>query len=142
VPVNRSRQGPGEHGRASGPEAAPTILVVDDEEHILKLYQKELSEEGYVVKTTPNGEEALSMAERESPDLVILDIKLKDRDGLEVLGGLRKISQETPIILNSAYSTYKSDFQSWLADAYLVKSPNLDKLKEKIRALLDMKRPG
>ena len=114
----------------------PTILVVDDEDHIRKLYEKELSEEGYQVKTAHSGEEALGIAEKQQPDLVILDIKLQDQNGLEILGGIKKINQNTPIILNSAYSTYKSDFQSWLADAYLVKSPNLDELKKKIRELL------
>jgi DNA-binding response OmpR family regulator len=116
----------------------PLILVVDDEDHILKLYHKELSEEGYRVSTATCAEEALSVAERESPALVILDIKLQDENGLDVLGELRKLSKKTPIILNSAYSTYKSDFQSWLADAYLVKSPNLDELKEKIKELVSL----
>ncbi len=115
-----------------------SILVVDDEEYILKLYEKELSEEGYQVRTTTRGEEALRMAKEKSPDVVILDIKLQDRNGLRILGGLRDINKNTPIILNSAYSTYKSDFQSWLADAYLVKSPNLDELKKKIKELVSI----
>jgi DNA-binding response OmpR family regulator len=114
----------------------PSVLVVDDEDHILKLYQKELTEEGYQVKTATNGEQALRMAETESPDLVVLDIKLQDQNGLEILGGLRKLGGNTPIILNSAYSVYKNDFQSWLADAYLVKSSNLDQLKKKIKELI------
>ncbi|KPL01258.1 MAG: hypothetical protein AMJ91_00770 [candidate division Zixibacteria bacterium SM23_73_3] len=114
------------------------MLVVDDEEHIRKLYEKELSEEGYQVRTATRGEDALRMAEEKPPDVVILDIKLQDQNGLGILGGLRKLNQNTPIILNSAYSTYKSDFQSWLADAYLVKSPNLDELKKKIRELVSI----
>ena len=127
-------------GRPGGSSGTTSVLVVDDEQHILKLYEKELSEEGYQVRTATSGEEALRMAQQESPDVVILDIKLKDQSGLEILGGLRKANQDTSIILNSAYSTYKSDFHSWLADAYLVKSPNLDGLKEKIRELLDLGR--
>ena len=115
-----------------------SILVVDDEEHILKLYKKELSEEGYQVRTAASGEEALRMVEAESPDMVILDIKLQDQNGLEILGELRKLNKNTPVILSSAYSTYKSDFQSWLADAYLVKSSNLDELKKKIRELVNI----
>ncbi len=117
---------------------SPTILVVDDEDHIRRLYEKELSEEGYQVETAHSGEEALRIAEKQPPDLVILDIKLQDQNGLEVLGGIKKLNQDTPVILHSAYSTYKSDFQSWLADAYLVKSPNLDELKKKIRELLSL----
>jgi two-component system response regulator (stage 0 sporulation protein F) len=114
----------------------PTILVVDDEDHIRKLYEKELTEEGYQVKTTSSGEEALIMAQSRPLDLVILDIKIQGQNGLEILNDLKKINQSTPVILNSAYSTYKSDFQSWLADAYLVKSPNLHELKKKVRELL------
>jgi DNA-binding response OmpR family regulator len=112
--------------------------VVDDEDHILKLYDKELSEEGYRVETASAGEEALEMARMGSPDLVILDIRLKSQNGLEILGGLRKLDRDVPIILNSAYSTYKNNFQSWLADAYVVKSPNLDELKKKIRELVSL----
>ncbi len=114
----------------------PSVLVVDDEDHILKLYQKELTEEGYQVRAATNGEQALRMVETESPDVVVLDIKLQDQNGLEILGGLRKLGGNTPIILNSAYSVYKNDFQSWLADAYLVKSSNLDQLKKKIKELI------
>jgi two-component system response regulator (stage 0 sporulation protein F) len=119
-----------------GTPGTPTILVVDDEDHIRKLYEKELSEEGYQVRTTKSGEEALSIAQNLPLDLVILDIKMQGQNGLEILNDLKKINQKTPVILNSAYTTYKSDFQSWLADAYLVKSPNLHELKKKIRELL------
>ena len=73
-----------------------------------------------------------------SPTLVVLDIKLKDQNGLEILGDFRKLDKNIPIVLNSAYSTYKNDFQSWLADAYLVKSPNMDDLKRKIRELINL----
>jgi DNA-binding response OmpR family regulator len=124
-------QGSGRTGKAS-------VLVVDDEDHILKLYQEELAEEGYRVTTATTGEQALRAAETESPDVVVLDIKLQDQSGLEILGGLRKLGGNRPIILNSAYSVYKNDFQSWLADAYLVKSSNLDELKKKIRELISI----
>jgi hypothetical protein len=49
---------------------------------------------------------------------------------------LRKISPGTALVINSAYSTYKADFKSWLADGYIVKSSNLGPLKEKIKDLL------
>ena len=122
--------------KPEGTQKTPTILVVDDEDHIRKLYEKELSEEGYQVRTTNSGEEALRMAQSLPLDLVILDIKMQGQNGLEILNDLKKISHNMPVILNSAYSTYKNDFQSWLADAYLVKSPNLHELKKKIRELL------
>jgi DNA-binding response OmpR family regulator len=84
-----------------------------------------------------SGQEALNQIDNEKyPDLVILDIKMEDKDGLEVLDELRGKHKGLPVILNSAYSTYKNDFTSWLADAYLVKSPDLSELKEKVRELL------
>lgn len=136
--IKRSKDRSQFKGKLSSSSSRASILVVDDEEHILKLYEKELSEEGYQVRTANRGEQALRMAEEKSPDVVILDIKLQNQNGLEILGDLRGPNKNTAIILNSAYSTYKSDFQSWLADAYLVKSPNLDELKKKIKELVSI----
>jgi DNA-binding response OmpR family regulator len=113
-----------------------TILVVDDEEHILKLYQKVLIDDGFHVKLANSGEQAIQMAKEEEIDLVVLDIKMEGLSGLETLSELRKNRRNMPIILNSAYSTYKSDFQSWLADAYLVKSANVEELRLKVHELL------
>jgi DNA-binding response OmpR family regulator len=61
---------------------------------------------------------------------------MDDLDGLEVLENIRTETNKVPVILNSAYSTYKNNFTSWLADAYLVKSSNLSELKDKVRELL------
>jgi DNA-binding response OmpR family regulator len=115
----------------------PAILVVDDEEHILKLYEKELSADGYQVKTAQSAEEALKITQKDQVDLVVLDIKMEGKNGLEILSDFRRINKDLPVILNSAYSTYKSDFQTWLADAYLVKSSNLEELKKTIRELVN-----
>jgi DNA-binding response OmpR family regulator len=115
-----------------------TILVVDDEPHILELYQKELKEEGYEIRVTTDGEEAIRIAKAEDINLVILDIKMDEKDGLGTLAELKRAKKDLPVILNSAYSTYKSNFQSWLADDYVVKSSNLDELKNKIEGLLSL----
>jgi DNA-binding NtrC family response regulator len=115
----------------------PSILVVDDEEHMLTLYKKEFSDEGYQVKTAKSAEEAIKIAQKGEVNLVVLDIRMEGKNGLEILSDFKRINKDLPIILNSAYSTYKSDFQSWLADAYLVKSSNLEELKKKIRELVN-----
>ncbi len=110
--------------------------MVDDEEFILKLYTKEFGEDGYQVKTAKRADEAIKMVRDEEVNLIILDIKIEGKNGVELLSDFRRINRNLPIILNSAYSTYKSDFRSWLADAYLVKSSNLDELKKTIRELI------
>ena len=114
-----------------------TILVVDDEPAIRKLYQKEFIDDGHNVVLVENGIKAMSVIEQDNDiDLVILDIKMEEMDGLEVLDAIRNKRKGLPVILNSAYSTYKNDFTSWLADAYLVKSHDLTELKEKVEELL------
>ncbi len=113
------------------------ILIVDDEEDIRSLYESEFEIEGYKIYSVSSGSEALDFVENNfSLDLVILDIKMDDMDGLEVLENIRTRTNKVPVILNSAYSTYKNNFTSWLADAYLVKSSNLSELKDKVRELL------
>jgi len=113
------------------------ILIVDDEPAVRKLYDKDFSDNGYHVMLAGSGNEALTkVGEDKKIDLVILDIKMEEKDGLEVLDVLRKNNKSLPVILNSAYSTYKNDFTSWLADAYLVKSHDLTELKDKVQELL------
>ncbi len=113
------------------------ILIVDDEDDIRSLYSCELEGEGYRTYSVSSGEEALQFIDaQDEVDLVILDIKMGLLDGLQVLEKLRNKKADLPVILNSAYSTYKNNFTSWLADAYLVKSPNLDELKTRVKELL------
>ena len=111
------------------------ILVVDDDKGIRTLYQNELSQAGYEVETAASGAEAIRKSSENTFALVILDIEMPDLSGLEVLNRLRKVAPKTRIILNTAYSVYKSDFQSWLADDYIVKSSDIEPLKQKIREL-------
>lgn len=113
------------------------LLVVDDEKNIRKLYETQLKREGYEVTTVESAEEALSIMEREQPDLVVLDIRLEGMDGIDCLRTLMEKRRDLPVILNSAYSTYKQDFASWMADAYVVKSSDLTELKDKIREVLE-----
>lgn len=112
------------------------ILIVDDEVNVRKLYSAELGGEGYETVSAATVAEALDSFERESPDLVILDIKLGDESGIDALMEIVKQRKNVPVILNSAYSVYKDNFKTWAADAYIVKSMDLIPLKEKVRELL------
>ncbi len=112
------------------------ILVVDDEPGLRLLYAAELSDEGYEVVTAENCEEAAKALEDEQIDLVVLDIQIKQESGLDMLQKIVKERSGLPVILCSAYNCYKDDFASWLADAYVIKSSNLDELKAEIARLL------
>ena len=115
------------------------ILIVDDEENIRFLYEQELQDEGYEIILARDGVECLDMVKQHAPDLIILDIRMPRMDGLEAIGKIIEINKHIPIIINSAYSVYKDDFMSWAADAYVVKSYDLDSLKSTIREVLEKK---
>jgi len=114
----------------------PKLLIVDDETYIRMLYKKEFEGDGYEVFVASGPTEALEIMTSQSPDLVILDIELGDQSGLTLLNRMRQEFRDCAVVLNSAYSTYKSDFQSWLADAYIMKSSDLKPLKNKVKTLL------
>ncbi len=112
------------------------ILLVDDEESIHLLYREELEEEGYEVHSALSGEEALEKLNIIAPDLVILDINMPGMNGIDVLRRMKEINQSLPVILSSAYQEFKQDLASWASDDYIVKSSNLDDLKNSVRKIL------
>jgi DNA-binding response OmpR family regulator len=114
----------------------PKVLVVEDEPHLLDLYKLELEDEGYNVQTASDGHSALDMVRVFKPDLIVLDIKLGDIEGLEVLQELKSLHKDKPVVINSAYSHYKNEFTTWLADAYVTKSSDLSELKTRIGELI------
>jgi len=115
----------------------PKVLIVDDEKHIRLLYAEELEEEGYEVALASDGVGILERIEKEGPDVVVLDIKMVSSNGLDVLQEIRNRFYNLPVILCSAYGSYKVDIKSIAADAYVVKSSDLTELKNKIAQVLE-----
>lgn len=113
------------------------ILIVDDEESIQILYADEFTEEGYEVITTADGSRLLELIEEERPDLIVLDIVLGEYNGLDLLQDIRNIYHNLPVILCTAYSTFKYDLKSIAADHYVVKSSDLKELKLKVKMALE-----
>ena len=115
------------------------LLVVDDEANIRLLYAEELADEGYDVVTAAGTAEAVEKLQEGIFDLAVLDIKLKNESGIELLQKLVKERHDMPVILCSAFSCYKDDFSAWLADGYVVKSGDLSELKLEIARVLAKK---
>ena len=112
------------------------ILLVEDDNNQRLLYEQELRIEGYTIMTAIDGKDALEKFQEQVPDLVVLDINMPRMDGIEAIGRILSKNKQIPIIINTAYSSYKNSFMSWAADAYIVKSSDLSELKNKIRELL------
>jgi DNA-binding response OmpR family regulator len=119
----------------------PKILIVDDEEGIRMLYSMELEDEGYEVVTLPDGKHFLRVVDKEKPDCIVLDIKMREYNGLDLLQQIRKKHYDMPVILNSAYSSFKVDLKAVAADYYVVKSSDLTELKEKLKVALEARIP-
>ena len=115
------------------------ILVVDDEPHLRMLYQEELQPDGYTVVTSDGQEPIMAVIRREDPDLVLLDIKLANVSGLDLLQSIRAENSLLPVILSTAYDSFQYDLKSIAADAYCVKSVDLTVLKNAIRSVLAKK---
>lgn len=113
------------------------VLIVDDEEHIRFLYSEELTDEGYDVVTTDSGFQLMELIEKEKPDVIVLDIKMVDYNGLDLLQDIRNKYYDLPVILCTAYDTFKEDMKSIAADHYVIKSFDLTELKSKIASALE-----
>ncbi|MDY6795481.1 MAG: response regulator transcription factor [Actinomycetota bacterium] len=116
------------------------ILIVDDEEKIVKLVKAYLDREGYVTLEAFDGDKALELWRRESPDLVVLDILMPGVDGLELCREVRQTSQ-VPIIILSAKSRESDKLVGYElgADDYVTKPFSPRELVARIRAILRRK---
>jgi two-component system phosphate regulon response regulator PhoB len=126
--------------------AAASILVVEDEDALATLLHYNLDKEGYRVTIASDGEEALTLAAEQAPDLVVLDWMLPKVSGIEVCRRLRARpeSRNLPIIMLTARGE-ESDRIRGLdtgADDYVVKPVSMTELTARIRAVLRRIRPG
>ena len=113
-----------------------SILIVDDDRNLRKLYKAELEAEGYKIRLAEDGKRALEAVSAEAPDLVIMDIRMPEIDGLEAMVYVLREHKNVPVILNTAYSSYQDNFLAWAADGYIIKSADLQPLKDKVREVL------
>lgn len=115
----------------------PLVLAVDDELGMIRLLRLELTAQGFRVITASNGEEALTMAETNRPDIVLLDVAMPEMNGHEVLRALRERSA-VPVILVTARDREVDKVRGLElgADDYIVKPFGADEMAARIRAVL------
>ena len=113
------------------------ILVVDDEELLVKGIRFNLQNEGYEIITGSNGMEAVEKAKDSNPDLIILDVMMPEMDGMTACARIREFSN-VPIILLTAKTDDMDKLMGFEhgADDYVTKPFNILELKARVRALL------
>ncbi len=116
------------------------ILLVDDEQDILEIVGYNLSQEGYKIVTASNGKEAVAVAKKERPHLIIMDVMMPEMDGMEACENIRKIPELSNVII--AFLTARSEDYSQVAgfdagaDDYIAKPIKPKLLVSKVKALL------
>jgi len=118
------------------------ILVLDDEADMVENCRRILSRDGYECLTTTDAEEALRLIASERPDLVLTDLKMPTIDGIELLGRIRELSPQTPVIMLTAFATVESAVAAVKAGAfdYLPKPFTLDQLRVAVERALGQRR--
>jgi DNA-binding response OmpR family regulator len=119
------------------------VLVIEDEPKVARAVELGLKRAGYEVALARSGEEGFFRASAESFDLVLLDLMLPGRDGLQVLGALRRRAVKTPVLILTARDTVDDRVHGLDAgaDDYLVKPFAFPELLARIRVLLRRGRP-
>jgi len=119
----------------------PQILVVDDETAMRESLQDWLKEDGYEVGMAASGFEALEMAEKRNWDVVLLDLKMPEMDGLETMRKLKEIVPEAEIVMMTAYATIDTAVHAMKEGAfdYLVKPFDPDEIEMQIKKILEHK---
>jgi len=115
------------------------ILVIDDEESLRSTLSRILVREGFQVTTAADGFEALRRFSSLSFDLVILDLRLPDMDGIQVLREIRKINQQLPVILLTGHGTMSSALDAFHLEAtdFLLKPVKPDDLLRRAKDILN-----
>ena len=119
-------------------ETGSRLLIIDDDPHFLRVLQRILSGEKFVVTATSNSCEAAELLRSGSFDLVICDLRMPDCDGLNLLQSIRTVGNETPVIILTAYGEVDTYLEAMNAGAteYLNKPIRSDELLQVVRNCL------
>jgi DNA-binding response OmpR family regulator len=119
--------------------AAKTVLICEDDPNLRTLVRLALGEDGYRFYEAPDGTSCLELARRTQPDLIVLDLMLPGRSGLDVLGDLRGLSAfaKTPVIVISAWSYSDEAAVEAGANRFVAKPFDPDELRDAAVALLE-----
>ncbi|SHJ78722.1 sigma-54-dependent transcriptional regulator [Paramaledivibacter caminithermalis] len=119
---------------------AKKILIVDDEKNMIWALKRAFKNEEFKIITASNGIEAIEMVKVNTPDLVLLDLKMPKLNGLEALKEIKNIDSKISVIMMTAHGTMESAIEAMKNGAidYISKPFDIEELKIQIRKALDI----
>lgn len=117
-----------------------SVLIVEPDKNQRILLKEELELDGHTTLTALSGHAALDLVSETTPDLVVIDIHMPGMDGLDLLARLHAIDNRLPVVIHTAYESYRENYLSWIADAYVLKQSDFAELKGAVRRILGKRR--
>jgi DNA-binding NtrC family response regulator len=119
-----------------------TVLIVDDEKEFREMTVKRLSKRDLECESAPDGDTALDMVAKKKYDVILLDVKMPGRDGIEILREIKKITPLTEVVMLTGHASVESGINGikYGAFDYLMKPIDLEPLFEKLNAAYEQKR--
>jgi len=116
----------------------PKILIIDDEEHMCWALKRAMEQDGYQVITAITGSEGIKLLKEQGPSLILLDLKMPEMDGMEVLSIVKEIHPKIPVIMITAHGTIETAIEAMKLGAmdYITKPFDLDELKMVVKQAL------
>jgi len=111
------------------------VLIADDNVNICNTLEDILSDVGYLVDTVNDGYELLAYFEKQIPDLVILDIMMPSKGGLDVLNTIKSVAPNTKVIIYTGFAQYQKSVYASVVDKFLLKTDSPEKVLEAVEAL-------
>lgn len=111
------------------------IVIADDNQSICETLKDILGEKGYFVEAVNNGYELLNYLKKKSPDIIILDLMMPEKDGIETLSCIKTISPKSKIIIYTGFQRYENSIYAHTADKFLLKGNTIEALLKAVEEL-------
>ncbi|SKA65003.1 response regulator [Desulfobaculum bizertense] len=130
------------HDSSYPQERTLSVLLVDDEKGYLEILQKRLKRRGILITGAPSGRDALQTLREQEFDLAVVDLKMQDMDGIELLKIFRRMVPDMPVLMLTGHGSQEAAQEGLRAGAfdYLTKPCELETLMKKMRAAARLKR--
>lgn len=113
-----------------------SILIADDNPDIRQTLQDIIRKHEFAVTTVKDGYEVLARLKEEPPDILILDLMMPEKGGIDIISSIKNIAPKTKIIIYTGFQRYENSIFARIADKFLLKDDNPEKLLQSINELL------